>query len=156
MCQPNDRLTMNDDSRPFPPHSTSTSTPAMPPDRTHSAWLTSRTLPRQKGVYIMPGGQRALTVRNFQLAYTILHECAYDLLLTLWGLHPIRTTLMMCLNVLRGVLPAFRGYSQAMIIDEVSLLLDHWLVCTRNRPTHTHSYKPSSRQEPSLGRAYCV
>ncbi|KZP13051.1 P-loop containing nucleoside triphosphate hydrolase protein [Athelia psychrophila] len=95
----------------------------MPPDRTHSAWLTSRTLPRQKGVYIMPGGQRALTVRNFQLAYTILHECAYDLLLTLWGLHPIRTTLMMCLNVLRGVLPAFRGYSQAMIIDELQTLV---------------------------------
>lgn len=26
---------------------------------------------------------------------------------------------MMSLNILQGILPAFRGYSQAMIIDEV-------------------------------------
>jgi hypothetical protein len=42
-----------------------------------------------------------------------------NLLKDLWLLNPVRTTLMMVANVVRGLFPAFRGYSQAMIINEV-------------------------------------
>lgn len=30
----------------------------------------------------------------------------------LWGLNPLRTSLMMALNIIRSLFPAFRGYSQ--------------------------------------------
>lgn len=31
---------------------------------------------------------------------------------TLWGLHPLRSTFMVSLNIVRSLFPAFRGYSQ--------------------------------------------
>lgn len=78
-------------------------------------------MPRRRGAFLVAGAQRPVTHANTKLAYTITRECAYNLLAHLWSLHPIRTTIMMCLNILRGLFPAFRGYSQAMIIDEVSI-----------------------------------
>ena len=81
-------------------------------------------MPRRKGAFLEAGSQRPLTSANFKFAYTITKECAYELLGHLWSLHPIRTALMMSLNILRGLFPAFRGYSQAMIIDEVGFTLD--------------------------------
>ncbi|EIW82494.1 P-loop containing nucleoside triphosphate hydrolase protein [Coniophora puteana RWD-64-598 SS2] len=83
------------------------------------AWLASRAIPRRKGTYLMPGAQRPLNEANFKHAMTITRECALDLLKVLWGIHPYRTTLMFFLNILRGLSPAFRCYSQAMIVDEL-------------------------------------
>ena len=88
-------------------------------DSVYDAWLQSRALPGQNGGYLVACGHRSLTTQNSRLAYIITKSCAWDLLKHLWCLHPVRTTLMMSLNILQGILPAFRGYSQAMIIDEV-------------------------------------
>lgn len=68
----------------------------------------------------MPGAQRPLNETNIKLALTIARACLPDLLSTLWALHPVRTSLMILLHIVRGFFPAFRGYSQAMIVDEVS------------------------------------
>lgn len=68
----------------------------------------------------MPGAQRPVNETNIKHALTIARACIPDLMYTLWALHPVRTTLMMILQIVRGFFPAFRGYSQAMIVDEVS------------------------------------
>lgn len=83
------------------------------------AWLASRTIPRRRGTYLMPGAQRPVNETNIRLAITISRACVFDLVTALWGLHPVRTSLMMILQIIRGFFPAFRGYSQAMIVDEV-------------------------------------
>lgn len=67
----------------------------------------------------MPGAQRPINETNIKLAFTIARACLLDLLSALWALHPVRTSLMMVLHIVRGFFPAFRGYSQAMIVDEV-------------------------------------
>lgn len=116
--------------------------PKAPPasyDRVHEAWLASRVIPRRKGTFLEAGSQRPLTSANFKFAYTIAKECAYELLGQLWSLHPIRTALMMSLNILRGFFPAFRGYSQAMIIDEVSCILDRQLTSSHNNSLQLQS-----------------
>ncbi|KAG9219294.1 hypothetical protein CCMSSC00406_0001704 [Pleurotus cornucopiae] len=105
-----------------------------PPPKAHSspdsaevvfqAWLASRAVPRAKTAsYLFPGAQRQFSAENFRLAYRITQECAYDLFFTLWSLHPIRATIMMAMNMIRSLLPAFRGYSQAMLIDELQSLV---------------------------------
>ncbi|KAG5653086.1 hypothetical protein H0H81_002385 [Sphagnurus paluster] len=63
-----------------------------------------------KGVFRFPSVQLSADV-----SYTQFRE--------LWALNPVRTTLMMSLNVIRSLFPAFRGYSQAMIIDELQSLI---------------------------------
>lgn len=86
------------------------------------AWLASRVVPRHRGSYLMPGAHRSINEANIRLAITITRGCAFNLFVVLWSLHPVRTTLMMVINVVRGLFPAFRGYSQAMIVDEVGQL----------------------------------
>jgi len=71
----------------------------------------------------MPGAHRPINEANIRLALTITRGCAFDLFIVLWSLHPVRTTLMMIINVVRGFFPAFRGYSQAMIVDELQNLI---------------------------------
>lgn len=103
-------------------------TPRLPPKSSplpsyrslEQAWLASRVMPRRRGTYLMPGAQRPINEANIKLAFTIAQACLPDLLSTLWALHPVRTSLMMILHIVRGFFPAFRGYSQAMIVDEVS------------------------------------
>ncbi|KAJ8588774.1 P-loop containing nucleoside triphosphate hydrolase protein [Rhizopogon salebrosus TDB-379] len=87
------------------------------------AWLASRVIPRHRGSYLMPGAHRPINETNIKLAMTITRGCAFDLFVVLWSLHPVRTTLMMVINVVRGFFPAFRGYSQAMIVDELQNLI---------------------------------
>lgn len=99
------------------------SAPDFPPSN-YDAWLASRTIPLSGGDFLSPGAHREITLKNLKLAYVISKTSTYSFASLLWNLHPFRLTLMMFINVLRGVLPAFRGYSQAMIIDEVGL-------CTR-------------------------
>lgn len=67
-----------------------------------------------------PGSHRPLTLRNAALAYRIVHATAFDLFRLLWRLNRTRTACFVLLTLVRGLLPAFRGYSQARILDEVS------------------------------------
>lgn len=90
-------------------------------DPVYEAWLASRAISHRRGVYLVPGTQRPFTRENARLACIITKQCAFELFSLLWRLHPIRTTLMMTLNVVRSLFPAFRGVSQALIIDEVCL-----------------------------------
>ncbi|KAG0699862.1 P-loop containing nucleoside triphosphate hydrolase protein [Suillus ampliporus] len=87
------------------------------------AWLASRVIPRRRGSYLMPGAHRSINEANIRLAVTITRGCVFDLFRVLWSLHPVRTTFMMIINVVRGLFPAFRGYSQAMIVDELQNLI---------------------------------
>jgi hypothetical protein len=68
---------------------------------------------------VAPGGQRAFSRANIRLASRIIKSCGADLMYLLWGMHPSRTTAMMLLSTVRGLLPAFKGYSQALILNEV-------------------------------------
>jgi hypothetical protein len=71
------------------------------------------------GEPLVAGGQRPFSVANFQLARCIVQACAADLLYLVWGTHPTRTAAMLLLNMVRGLFPAFRGFSQALIVNEV-------------------------------------
>ncbi|KAG6833842.1 hypothetical protein H0H87_011776 [Tephrocybe sp. NHM501043] len=89
------------------------------PDSAYDAWLASREVPGQKGTYLVAGAQRPLSLANARLALcTTIHRCVFDFFKNLFALNPLRTALMMSLNIIRSLFPAFRGYSQAMIIDE--------------------------------------
>jgi len=116
MCQP-------DQSKPPDPSSSFLNSPSRVRLTScrcvQKAWLASRVIPRHRGSYLMPGAHRQINEANIRLAITITRGCAFDLFIVLWRLHPVRTTLMMFINVVRGLFPAFRGYSQAMIVDEV-------------------------------------
>lgn len=93
------------------------------PHSVYDAWLASRELPGGNGAYLVPGGQRALNAKNARLALYVTQTCTLDFLKILWGLNPLRTTLMMSLNIIRSLFPAFRGYSQALIVDELQSLI---------------------------------
>lgn len=85
-------------------------------------WSASR--PKQSGpernqFSMPPGSPRRLTPRNIAFASRIVCATFYDLLRLLSGLNPVRTAIMIFLTIIRGLLPAFRGYSQALILDEV-------------------------------------
>ncbi|KAF6762807.1 P-loop containing nucleoside triphosphate hydrolase protein [Ephemerocybe angulata] len=51
------------------------------PDSVYEAWLKSREMPNQKGVYLVPGAPRPLTVENAHLAWYVSQTCIYDLAL---------------------------------------------------------------------------
>ncbi|KAF9569405.1 P-loop containing nucleoside triphosphate hydrolase protein [Agrocybe pediades] len=89
----------------------------------YDAWKSSREVPEQPAMYLVPGAQRPLTLKNAKLAYHITRACSLDFFRTLWLLNPLRTTLMMALDIVRSLFPAFRGYSQALIIDELQSLI---------------------------------
>jgi hypothetical protein len=82
------------------------------------AWMESRTQTAD-GVRSPPGSPRKFTVRNAKLAVLVVRQCMADFMRLLWGIHPFRTGLLVLLNTLRGTLPAFRFYSQALLLDEV-------------------------------------
>lgn len=92
--------------------------PPVAPDL-YGDWLTSRRMSSGTET-LSPGAQRPLTPQNIALAYNLLRSCAPEILSSLWNMHPCRITLMVTMDLVRGVLPAFRGYSQALMVDEVS------------------------------------
>ena len=71
---------------------------------------------------LQPGAQRKFNLSNILLAGRILQATLFNMLALLWGLNPLRTSLLLCLTIIRGLLPAFRGYSQALILDEVRVI----------------------------------
>lgn len=83
----------------------------------------SREMPDQLGSYLVPGAPRPLTLKNARLALYVSQSCIFDLFKELWWLDPCGATLMVSLNLVRGLFPAFRGYSQALIIDELQTML---------------------------------
>ncbi|KAJ7233135.1 P-loop containing nucleoside triphosphate hydrolase protein [Mycena haematopus] len=91
------------------------------PMSAYDAWLFSRVLPR--GELLVPGAHRRFSLVNVKLACIIIRTCAVDFFSHVLSLHPVRTTLMMALNIVRSIFPAFRGYSQALIIDELQSLI---------------------------------
>jgi hypothetical protein len=94
-------------------------------DRAYGAWLASREdIPHRKN-RLAPGGQRPFNCANVRLAISITKLCAYDFCKTLITLHPGRTTLMLCLNVIRSLSPAYRGYWQAVALNEVCVSPSH-------------------------------
>ena len=85
----------------------------------YERWLASRRCPKGGPDLLPPGSFRAFTSDNFALAYDLSKCCASEILSRLWELHPYRISLMIILDLVRGTLPAFRGYSQALMVDEV-------------------------------------
>ncbi|TFK56190.1 P-loop containing nucleoside triphosphate hydrolase protein [Heliocybe sulcata] len=88
-------------------------------ESTFDAWLASRAVPGSKGLLLTPGGRRNLTVRNVRLAIDIAKEATPKVLRMVWGRHRLRALVLLSLNIARGAFPALRGYSQALIINEI-------------------------------------
>lgn len=82
-------------------------------------WSASRTIGTHDELVLTPGGQRPMTSRNIHLALEVSERCVPHIFSLLWSIHPLRVILMVGLDIFRGVLPAYRGYSQALIINEV-------------------------------------
>lgn len=113
---------------PFDRHSASKfpcSTPIDVPEDAKSTqslfnlWSSSRVVGERDELILTPGGQRPMTGKNISLAIEISERCITRILSLLWSIHPLRVLLMVSLDIFRGVLPACRGYSQALIINEV-------------------------------------
>lgn len=67
------------------------------------------------------GMRRKCNIESVWLAFAILRTTFTDMALLIWGIDPLRITTLVLLTIIRGLLPAFKGYSQALIIDEVGL-----------------------------------
>ncbi|KAI0660900.1 P-loop containing nucleoside triphosphate hydrolase protein [Cubamyces menziesii] len=102
----------------------------------YALWLASRCTAHESITPLPPGGQRAFTSRNVALACEVSKRCALDILGRLWQMHPYRISLMAGFDLLRGAFPALRGYSHALIIDEVqrSVLSGNLTVAPLIRP----------------------
>ncbi|KAI0069094.1 P-loop containing nucleoside triphosphate hydrolase protein [Artomyces pyxidatus] len=93
------------------------------PDSIYDAWLASRhTLPEGVGRGV-PGASRPITVTNLKLAHRMAKLCAPEMLKLFWSHHPLRALLMVSISFVRGIFPVFKGYSHAMIINEVQSLI---------------------------------
>ncbi|CAK5275788.1 unnamed protein product [Mycena citricolor] len=116
-------LLLPDEIYPGPAARTKAMKHTAPPrlDSAYDAWLSSRM--RDGEEMLSPGVHRSFSIRNVKLAYTIVRTCALDLFLDILELHRMRTIVMMSLNIIRSIVPAFRGYSQALIIDELQSLV---------------------------------
>jgi ABC-type multidrug transport system fused ATPase/permease subunit len=88
-----------------------------------NAWKASRRTAGRDASLITPGTQRPLSLANARLALFICQECAMDFIGAIWALNPVRTTAMLLVNIIRSLFPAFRGYSQALIVDELQTLI---------------------------------
>ena len=90
------------------------------------AWKRSRLTPTedsQRSVHALrSGAPRPFNVANVRIALFLLWRCWLDVVHIVLSLHPTRMPLMIILNVVRGALPAYQSYAQAVILDEVRLL----------------------------------
>ena len=88
----------------------------------YQAWLASRVPSQRNGGYNTAGAQRPLTRANIRLAQRIAELCVPQILHIFWSRHPIRAFFMVAFSFIRGTFPVFKGYTHALIINEVSLL----------------------------------
>jgi hypothetical protein len=86
----------------------------------YHAWLASRLPSHKNGGYITAGAQRPLTRANLRLAHQIAELCVPQMLHLFWSRHPFRAFIMVALSFVRGTFPVFKGYTHALIINEVS------------------------------------
>lgn len=90
----------------------------------YDIWLATRFLRRNNSShYSNPGSNRPLTIQNIQAAFKIVTLCACDLITRLFALQPTRTIFLILFELLRGLFPALRGYSQALLLNEVRHIL---------------------------------
>ena len=98
--------------------------PASPPEHqkgsVYQAWLASRVPTQRNGGYSTAGAQRPLTRANLRQAQTIAELCVPQILQIFWSRHPIRAFFMVAFSFIRGTFPVFKGYTHALIINEVS------------------------------------
>ncbi|RDX55712.1 P-loop containing nucleoside triphosphate hydrolase protein [Lentinus brumalis] len=94
---------------------------AVSPDL-YADWLTSRKTGTGTEC-LSPGAQRPLTPKNIALAYNLVRSCMPEISSCLWAMHPYRISLMVSMDLVRGVLPAFRCYSQALMVDELQKVI---------------------------------
>ncbi|KAI0269322.1 P-loop containing nucleoside triphosphate hydrolase protein [Gloeopeniophorella convolvens] len=98
--------------------------PAQPPLSVYDAWLASRAAPAaQNHPFTSAGAQRPLTRANLRLAHRIAELCMPHMLHILWSHHPLRAFVMVALSFLRGIFPVCKGYTHALIINEIQTLL---------------------------------
>lgn len=69
---------------------------------------------------IAQGAHPHLTLRNICLTYEILRVHTMEMFRMIWV---PRTSLVFFFSLYRGPFPAFRGHSQALVIDEVRLFI---------------------------------
>ncbi|KAI0032030.1 P-loop containing nucleoside triphosphate hydrolase protein [Vararia minispora EC-137] len=106
------------------PHSPSQTAQAEPArERTEETlfnlWQTSRALlPSQTTI----GATRPLNRKSIALAHRVARMCATDVHKLFWSDHPYRMLFLLALSFARGVFPVFKGYSHAMIINEIQSL----------------------------------
>ncbi|OCH87892.1 P-loop containing nucleoside triphosphate hydrolase protein [Obba rivulosa] len=92
-------------------------------DAIYAAWLKSRTVAQASGDHIAPGNHRPFNHTTAQLAHELCKLCFPDILGLFFTLHPWRTALMIILQLIRGMFPAFRGFSHAVLIDELQSMI---------------------------------
>lgn len=85
-----------------------------------SRWDASR-LPEshQGNTSLPPGTRRKFSLRNVLLAFKIIYFSTPELFLVCWGPDLRSACLLFAMNVVRGMIPASRCYSHAVILDEV-------------------------------------
>ncbi|KAH9978121.1 P-loop containing nucleoside triphosphate hydrolase protein [Lactifluus volemus] len=93
------------------------------PRSVYHAWLASRVPTLQNGGYITAGAQRPLNRANIRLAQRIAELCVPQMLQIFWSRHPFRAFVMVALSFVRGTFPVFKGYTHALIINEIQSLL---------------------------------
>ncbi|ETW84465.1 ABC transporter [Heterobasidion irregulare TC 32-1] len=92
-------------------------------DSIYDAWLASRADIVVSAPHFSAGANRPVTKANLKLAHRIVKLCAPEILKLFWNLHPYRTLIMVCISFVRGMLPIFKGYSHALIINEIQSLI---------------------------------
>ncbi|KAH9062011.1 P-loop containing nucleoside triphosphate hydrolase protein [Lactarius vividus] len=101
--------------------------PQPPPQRqkgeVYRVWLASRVPSQRNGGYSTAGAQRPLTRANLRLAQRIAELCVPQILHIFWSRHPVRTFFMVAFSFIRGTFPVFKGYTHALIINEVQSLI---------------------------------
>jgi hypothetical protein len=100
------------------------------PRSVYHAWLASRVSTCQNGGYVSAGAQRPLTRANLRLAQRIAELCVPQIFQIFWSRHPFRAFIMVAFSFVRGTFPVFKGYTHALIINEVRRMISSPLCCS--------------------------
>ncbi|TFY51817.1 hypothetical protein EVG20_g10825, partial [Dentipellis fragilis] len=93
------------------------------PESLYEAWLASRSRSNQNTDSLPAGAKRPVTRTNLRLAHRIATLCLPQVQKLFWDTHPFRTIAVILVSLIRGAFPVFKGYSHALIINEVQNLL---------------------------------
>ncbi|KAG8898469.1 hypothetical protein FRB99_007421 [Tulasnella sp. 403] len=121
-----DRLSTDAHSPTLPPKITQA-----PPSTAFELWKQARSTLDPPASDLPPGAHRPLTFQNIRLAFRILRHSSIQLLLLLWTIHPLRILLFVLLNLVRGLIPAARCYSQSLLLDQVQLAVSSHVITFR-------------------------